>query len=169
MVERRDLRVSNADREAVVEALSTALGEGRLDFAEYDDRIGRAYRSTTYGELHALLVDLPCHDLPRQPTPPPPPVRPADRTLREAADDLPVAVKILWIVWAGAVLTNLAVWAMLSIHGGMKTFWPIWPMVPGGAALLGVSIGLTVLRRGERRRAAAKRRAKLARQVHRPR
>ncbi|MEU8152601.1 DUF1707 domain-containing protein [Micromonospora sp. NPDC048986] len=54
-----DIRVSNRDREAVVERLGVAASEGRLTFAEFEDRSARAYAANTYGELDALVVDLP--------------------------------------------------------------------------------------------------------------
>ncbi|MEV0397645.1 DUF1707 SHOCT-like domain-containing protein [Polymorphospora rubra] len=54
-----DLRVSDRDREAVVTRLGTAAGEGRLSLAELGDRSGQAYAAKTYGELEALVADLP--------------------------------------------------------------------------------------------------------------
>jgi DUF1707 SHOCT-like domain len=35
-----------------------AAGEGRIDFEELDDRLGRAYSAKTYGQLRALVQDL---------------------------------------------------------------------------------------------------------------
>ena len=54
-----DLRAGDADRERVAERLRTALDEGRLNLYEYDDRLREAYAAKTYGELDALLADLP--------------------------------------------------------------------------------------------------------------
>ena len=39
--------------------LRVALDEGRLDLHGYDERLQRAYAAKTYGELQALLSDLP--------------------------------------------------------------------------------------------------------------
>ncbi|MDI5965056.1 DUF1707 and DUF4190 domain-containing protein [Streptantibioticus silvisoli] len=50
---------SDADRERTVDTLKTAYAEGRLTADEHDDRVGRAYVSRTYGELAALVADLP--------------------------------------------------------------------------------------------------------------
>lgn len=53
------LRVADTDRQAVADRLGTALREGRLDLAEYDERLRRAYAARTYHELDDLLTDLP--------------------------------------------------------------------------------------------------------------
>jgi hypothetical protein len=52
-------RAADADREAVADRLRIAAGEGRIDLAELDDRLGQAYSARTYGELELLVVDLP--------------------------------------------------------------------------------------------------------------
>lgn len=54
-----DLRASDADREHVAEVLREAVAEGRLDMAEFDERLGAAYGSRTQGELQLLVRDLP--------------------------------------------------------------------------------------------------------------
>ncbi|QJS11715.1 DUF1707 and DUF2154 domain-containing protein [Streptomyces argyrophyllae] len=54
-----DLRASDADRDRVAEVLRDALAEGRLDMAEFDERLEAAYRARTYGELAPLTRDLP--------------------------------------------------------------------------------------------------------------
>ncbi|GKQ37731.1 DUF1707 domain-containing protein [Streptomyces sp. A012304] len=54
-----DLRASDADRERVAEVLRDALAEGRLDMAEFDERLEATYRARTYGELTPLTRDLP--------------------------------------------------------------------------------------------------------------
>jgi hypothetical protein len=54
-------RAADADREAVAEKLRIAAGEGRIDLEELDDRLGQAYSARTYGQLRALVADLPGH------------------------------------------------------------------------------------------------------------
>ncbi|MEU6120928.1 DUF1707 domain-containing protein [Streptomyces sp. NPDC047123] len=56
-----DLRASDADRERVAEQLRDALAEGRLDMAEFEERLDATYRARTYGELEPLTRDLPSH------------------------------------------------------------------------------------------------------------
>ncbi|GHF03373.1 hypothetical protein GCM10014715_69620 [Streptomyces spiralis] len=54
-----ELRASDADRERVAEVLRDALAEGRLDMAEFEERLDAAYKARTYGELAPLTRDLP--------------------------------------------------------------------------------------------------------------
>jgi hypothetical protein len=54
-----DLRASDADRERVAEVLRDALAEGRLDMAEFEERLDATYRARTYGELAPITRDLP--------------------------------------------------------------------------------------------------------------
>ncbi|MBA4860425.1 DUF1707 and DUF2154 domain-containing protein [Streptomyces sp. PSKA54] len=54
-----DLRASDADRERVAEHLRDALAEGRLDMAEFEERLEATYNARTYGELVPLTRDLP--------------------------------------------------------------------------------------------------------------
>lgn len=80
------MRASDADRERAADVLKAGFAEGRLNKQEYDQRLARVYASSTYGELHTLLADLPQgpEPMPRQaqlqpvpqtfwPVPPPPP------------------------------------------------------------------------------------------------
>jgi hypothetical protein len=53
------LRASDADRDAVVERLRDAAGEGRLEPDELEQRVDGALRARTYGDLAELLADLP--------------------------------------------------------------------------------------------------------------
>jgi hypothetical protein len=59
MVPRGDLRASHDDRDRVVEVLTGAAGDGRLTPEELDQRVGAALTARTYGELAALVSDLP--------------------------------------------------------------------------------------------------------------
>ncbi|MDF5751802.1 DUF1707 domain-containing protein [Spongiactinospora sp. TRM90649] len=58
-VSRNELRVSHSEREAVVERLSKAAAEGRLDLTELDARLDRALTARTYADLTPLTADLP--------------------------------------------------------------------------------------------------------------
>ncbi|MFK0243222.1 DUF1707 domain-containing protein [Amycolatopsis azurea] len=55
----RDIRVSDAEREHVVEVLQKAIGLGMLNLDEFTERTDRALASKTRGELNAVLTDLP--------------------------------------------------------------------------------------------------------------
>jgi Domain of unknown function (DUF1707)/Domain of unknown function (DUF4190) len=66
------MRAASADRERAVDVLKAGFTEGRLTQDEYNDRMGRAYSSRTYGELTALTADLPAGVMPAVwPTPGP--------------------------------------------------------------------------------------------------
>ena len=52
-------RAADVDRDAIADRLRIAAREGRLEPWELDDRIGQAYRAKTYGDLAALVADLP--------------------------------------------------------------------------------------------------------------
>ncbi|MFF8590757.1 DUF1707 domain-containing protein [Streptomyces sp. NPDC015220] len=54
-----ELRASDADRERVAEVLRDALAEGRLDMAEFEERLEATYQARTYGELAPITRDLP--------------------------------------------------------------------------------------------------------------
>ncbi|WP_432041682.1 DUF1707 and DUF4190 domain-containing protein [Streptomyces cadmiisoli] len=53
------VRASHADRERAVDVLKAGLGEGRLEQAEFERRVTRAYAARTVGELARLVADLP--------------------------------------------------------------------------------------------------------------
>ncbi|MGY2082637.1 DUF1707 domain-containing protein [Blastococcus sp. SYSU DS0539] len=53
------VRVSDAEREAVVAQLQTAVGEGRIDLTEFGERAEAAYAAVTRPDLDALVADLP--------------------------------------------------------------------------------------------------------------
>ena len=63
------LRVSDAERAQVADALSRHFAEGRLDAAEHDERLQRAMAAKTRADLAGLLSDLP------PPVPAAPPVQ----------------------------------------------------------------------------------------------
>lgn len=58
-VDPRTLRVSDADREVVVDVLRQAAGDGRITFEELDERLGLVYSAKTYADLEGITVDLP--------------------------------------------------------------------------------------------------------------
>src|SRR4051794_35106417 len=135
------MRVSDAERQAAAERLRAAMGEGRLDLTEYDSRLGLAYAAVTYADLDRLFTDLPAHAAApavaahaQQPAAVSRPV-PA---VRSGFAGLPLALKVLWTIWFGAVLINLTVWLLVSLNHGPEYFWPMWMAVPG-VALAGVT------------------------------
>jgi hypothetical protein len=150
-------RASYGDRQLVVDRLREALDEGRLTLDEYDDRVKVAYAASTYDDLNALLCDIPTQtgvleirppSGRRMPAGPPQtaiPVRtprPAPRVRR-----IPLALSILWTIWASVVAINVAVWLIVIVTTGHGLYpWPIWVAGPTGAALLAVTIGIQAIR-----------------------
>lgn len=57
--ERREMRISDAERDSVAAILRDAAGEGRLDLEELDERLTAVYAAKTYGELEPITRDLP--------------------------------------------------------------------------------------------------------------
>ena len=54
-----DLRISDAERAEVADLLAAHYGDGRLDQAEFEQRLDQAMRARTYGDLSGLFADLP--------------------------------------------------------------------------------------------------------------
>jgi hypothetical protein len=65
------MRVSDSERQEVVEVLKRALDDGRLKMDEYVERMEKAYEAVTIGDLELLHDDLPMYDAhtPTQPAP----------------------------------------------------------------------------------------------------
>ena len=104
MASSKGLRASDADREHVAERLRHAAAEGRLLAEELEERLGRTFKARTYGELDAVVADLPARHVARRS--PVPLARPA----------LVIAVAlaaIAVIAFAILIITGLlAVWAL---------------------------------------------------------
>ncbi|MFC4374839.1 DUF1707 domain-containing protein [Nocardia halotolerans] len=116
-------RASDAERNAIVAQLSTHLTEGRLDLAEYDQRVAKVYETTTRDDLALVLSDLPA-PVDRKPAPAPKP-------------RIPVWQRIEAGSWLGVSIIVLVIWGLISLTAGELTyFWPMWVIGPWGAVLL---------------------------------
>lgn len=58
-MDHRDMRISDAERERVVAQLNTAVAEGRLTIAEFEERVDGVLRARTFGEIELYVTDLP--------------------------------------------------------------------------------------------------------------
>jgi hypothetical protein len=56
------MRVSDAERAEVADRLSKHYSDGRLDEAEFNERIDQAMRAKTHADLGGLLSDLPASE-----------------------------------------------------------------------------------------------------------
>lgn len=63
MAAEHQLRVSDADRHRWIAALDRHTSAGRLDLDEYSDRVDRVLRARTFGELAAIVADLPAEPM----------------------------------------------------------------------------------------------------------
>jgi hypothetical protein len=82
------MRISDADRAEVTDRLSKHYSDGRLDQAEFNERLDRAMNAKTQADLNGLFADLPATDKPekaakavRQPDQRPRNRRPVQRVL----------------------------------------------------------------------------------------
>ena len=137
------LRASDADRAAVADVLGAHMSAGRLDVAEYDDRLARAYAARTYGELAELTTDLPAA-----------PPAPVDRPVPSGAHTAPPtpawahgmsacsswtggsSLRAAWVSWATTAAFVVSIWLITSLASGWIYPWPIWVIGPWGVVLL---------------------------------
>jgi hypothetical protein len=109
------MKASDADRDAVVAALSDHFQAGRLTRGELDERTGRALTARTLDELDELTTDLPVI----RPAGPAPVVRPRGLGWPLLA---PVA----------AALAALAMAALVLGVGEGRYGWDWWWVIPAG-------------------------------------
>ena len=69
------VRVSDQERDVVVQRVQTAFAEGRLDDTEFGERMRAALTARTRGDLDMLLTDLPAETAAPGPAPRLPPGR----------------------------------------------------------------------------------------------
>jgi hypothetical protein len=137
---RDEMRAADGDRQRVADALRGALDEGRLDLHEYDERLQRTYAAKTYGELDALLSDLPVV-IPHQQSQVAPFVSGAPAPAADVAGAYPNATR-RWLVetwddYLGTVGITIAIWAVVCLMSEeILYFWPGWVAGPWGAFLL---------------------------------
>jgi Flp pilus assembly protein TadB len=112
------MRISDAERTDAADLLSKHYGDGRLDEAEFNQRLDQAMRAKTYGDLSGLFDDLPrtgteAAEEPRVPT-----RRQGHR--HPTGLFLMVALVIAAAVAAGHVLAWFAtVWIWLALLGAI--------------------------------------------------
>lgn len=123
------MRAADTDRERVAEQLRSAHAEGRLDLAEYDERVQQAWMARTYGELESLTSDLPGRHPPRQIQP--------DVQGPHGQCGHPGVGRSTATAWAGASLINLMIWAVVCLSTMSWIYpWWIWVAGPWGAVLV---------------------------------
>jgi hypothetical protein len=123
------MRVSDADRSDVTDRLARHYGDGRLDQAEFDDRVNRAMAAKTVADFQGLFDDLP--DLPpeitdtagKAPGSPPPASYLAARRHRHGntllGRALVVALMLIGVTVAWHAITDwwFAPWMWITVAG----------------------------------------------------
>jgi hypothetical protein len=136
------MRAADADRQKITERLKAALEEGRLSLHEYDDRVQQVYASRTYADLLGLVNDLPAPGLSAEEV-----AARQQAGLRREARKLPMALMVLWTIWAALAAINVVAYVLVDVTVDEDVYlWPVWLLVPG-AALLAVTIGVQSIRR----------------------
>ena len=108
------LRASDEDRDGIADRLREAAAEGRLMIEELEQRLGSALSARTYGELEALIADLPGPRLLTRP-----------RRRRSRMRLLPRLGLVLGaILIAPIVLASIALAVQLAL--GVILVWWIW-------------------------------------------
>jgi Domain of unknown function (DUF1707) len=111
MARRATLRASDADREQIAERLRHAAGEGRLLAEELEERLEAVFSARTYGELDAVVADLPGTTVRRRDKPRPP--------------ALPRPVLIVAIVFLAPVVVSMLIAAVVVL----ATLFTAWAVV----------------------------------------
>jgi uncharacterized protein DUF1707 len=132
------LRAADVDREFVAERLRNALNEGRLTLTEYDERLGQAYSARTYGDLKALLADLPEVTPQNQSKVVPAGIQsPARTDVTSEHDHGRRWVAGVWSSWITVACILTVIWVLSGAHGN---FWPGWPLGIWGAVLVASTV-----------------------------
>jgi len=121
------LRISDTERAEVADLLSKHYGDGRLDQAEFNERLDQAMKAKTYADLDGILVDLPRTEAEASEAPK------ATARRRHEHRHLRVLALTVFIVVAVATVAHALVWSMST--------W-VWLL------LLGAILYATQLRKG---------------------
>jgi hypothetical protein len=111
-----NLRVSDTERADVADKLSKHYGDGRLDQAEFNERMERAMSAKTQGDFAGLFADLPdLHDLAEPGASPP-----ANRTRPPSRSPMYRLVLLILILVAAALLGQALIhsffpWLLIAV------------------------------------------------------
>jgi Flp pilus assembly protein TadB len=108
------IRASDAERNEVSERLSRHFTDGRLDQAEFQQRLGRAMGATTRGDLAGLFDDLP--RLPDDPAVP----QQRPRRFRAVLGMVVLLFVALWVVGITASVLRFS-WILVAV--ALLLFW----------------------------------------------
>jgi ferric-dicitrate binding protein FerR (iron transport regulator) len=115
-----NLRVSDAERSEVADLLSRHYGDGRLDQAEFEQRMDLAMHAKTYADLNGLMTDLPEAEAVAQPGSP---GSPALSRRQRGGRRHPVLLIALLVVIAGLA------WHALTWPFAIHAWFGPWPLI----------------------------------------
>jgi Flp pilus assembly protein TadB len=118
-----DVRASDAERAEIADKLSKHYQDGRLDQAEFNERLDRAMNAKTRADFSGLFADLP--DLPEDGIqgqssrmPAPPARRPRSGNKPVLGQLLTIAViVVVAIIFAHTVMTSSVLWVLAAVLG----------------------------------------------------
>ena len=139
MARRATLRASDADRENVAERLRRAAGEGRIVAEELEERLEAVFSARTYGELDAVVADLPGTPARRRERPRALAVPRSPALIVALVFLLPVLVSML-IAAVVVITTRFAAWALVLalgwwVFGQHRRYPPGHRLPPGRRSL----------------------------------
>src|SRR5262245_41516626 len=109
MAQPPSIRASDEDRQRIVDLLAGHHVAGRLDQAEFAERMESAYAAKTLGDLDRLMRDLPRAE-----------AKPAPK----AAAPPNGSVRAAFASWLSTAILVLVIWLAVSVASGHLTyFW----------------------------------------------
>ena len=112
MAPRSDMKASDSDRDQVAERLRRATADGRLFAHELEERLAAALRARTYGELDAVVADLP-----------------GGRVARRQSSDLSHWVRPALALAIAIPVALILVAAVIFVLTGVFAVWMAWMLV----------------------------------------
>ena len=122
------MRISDADRAEVADRLSKHYSDGRLDQAEFNERLDRAMNAKTQADLNGLFADLPATDEPGKA------VKAARQPDRRPANRRPVqrVLGLILITVVAIFVARALMWPFFGLFGfaGHVLFVPVpWILI----------------------------------------
>jgi fatty acid desaturase len=136
------IRVGDRERSTTADQLGSALAQGYLEMAEYDNRLRAAFAAQNTAELRHLVADLPLALLRRN--------DPQRQAARRAAARR--GVQLHAAGYLAMVVVVLAVWFAVGLTAGAWYFWPIWPILGAGIGVLGHALPIRAMSTGQCRK-----------------
>jgi hypothetical protein len=123
-----NMRISDADRADVADRLSQHYSDGRLDQAEFNERLDRAMKAKTQSDLTGLFTDLPPIDVPAKAVKA---VSPQDKRPRNRRP-IHRTLGLILIIVVAVIVARALTWPLFSLVGffGHAVFVPIpWILI----------------------------------------